>query len=366
MLTIDVPFHGAVLNSRHGRETAAGLAIAVRGRAPMDAPVSVNGVCARRVGEFFETEVVIEDANSEICAETEGERGRCEHRIRVYRDRGSFPRYRFGIDDNSFFLREICRDRPTSLFDCFYLNILRGFHREYGTKFVLNVFFATPEEDFTLDQFPDAYRAEWQDNADWLKLSFHAAKEFPDRPYQYATALKLAADFDRVREEIVRFAGDSTWSPPTILHWGMAPRSTWPVLVERGVRVLSGYFRRAEESGRYDVNYLLDAARSEYIRRHDALMDFEAGLTFSRVDLVCNTKPVEQIVPILEALARDPNTAEVMDLMTHEQYFWPFYRNFIPDHADRLDAALRWVTEHGYRPVFFHEGFLGNTGSITP
>ena len=48
-----------------------------------------------------------------------------------------------------------------------------------------------------------------------------------------------------------------------------------------------------------------------------------------------------------------------MDLFTHEQYFWPFYRNYIPDHFARLDTALRWVTEHGYKPVFLHEGFLG-------
>ena len=52
-------------------------------------------------------------------------------------------------------------------------------------------------------------------------------------------------------------------------------------------------------------------------------------------------------------------TAEIMDLFTHEQYFWPFYRNYIPDHPQRLDATIRWVTEHGYKPVFFHEGFLG-------
>ena len=26
---------------------------------------------------------------------------------------------------------------------------------------------------------------------------------------------------------------------------------------------------------------------------------------------------------------------------------------------ERLDAAIRWVTEQGYKPVFFHEGFLG-------
>jgi hypothetical protein len=57
--------------------------------------------------------------------------------------------------------------------------------------------------------------------------------------------------------------------------------------------------------------------------------------------------------------SRDANQAEIMDLFTLEQYFWPFYRNYVPDHAQRLDAATRWVTEHGYKPVFFHEGFLG-------
>jgi len=58
-------------------------------------------------------------------------------------------------------------------------------------------------------------------------------------------------------------------------------------------------------------------------------------------------------------LAKNPDTAEIMDLFTHEQYFWPFYRNYIPDHPRRLDAALRWVTEHGYKPAFLQDGFLG-------
>jgi hypothetical protein len=48
-----------------------------------------------------------------------------------------------------------------------------------------------------------------------------------------------------------------------------------------------------------------------------------------------------------------------MDIFTHEQYFWPFYSNYLPDHFKRLDVAIRWLTENGYKPVFFHEGFLG-------
>jgi len=360
MIRIESPFHGAVLNRRHGREDERGLSIVVRGRAPLGASVQVNGGPARRAGETFEAEIVLDDLEVEIRAEAVGRSGAGEHRIRVRWDRASFPRYGFGIDDNSFFLRDIAEKRPRSIFDCFYLDVLRRLHGRYGTKFVLNLFFTTPEQDFTLERFPDAYRNEWRDNADWLRLSFHAWSEFPDRPYQYATPAKLATDFDRVRDEIVRFAGDETWIPPAILHWGMAPPACRRVLKERGVRVLSGYFRPFGDSGLYDVNYLVDEERSEYVQRHDALVDVDSGIVFSRVDLVCNTTPVEKVAPILEELAGNADTAEVMDLMTHEQYFWPFYKNYLPDHADRLDAALRWVTEDGYRPVFLSEGFLGN------
>ena len=55
----------------------------------------------------------------------------------------------------------------------------------------------------------------------------------------------------------------------------------------------------------------------------------------------------------------DPNTAEILDLFTHEQYFWPFYTHHLPDHVKRLDTAIRFCTERGYKPVFFHEGLLG-------
>ena len=91
----------------------------------------------------------------------------------------------------------------------------------------------------------------------------------------------------------------------------------------------------------------------------EALKDFGSGIVFSNVDLICNATPLAEVVPTLARAAADENTAEVLDLFTHEQYFWPFYSHHLPDHAQRLEAAIRWVTEHGYEPVFFHEGLLG-------
>jgi hypothetical protein len=128
-------------------------------------------------------------------------------------------------------------------------------------------------------------------------------------------------------------------------------------LTERGVRVLSTICRPL--GGVWDINYFLDNERSDYLTRHDALKDFESGIVFSMVDIVCNNTPLDRVVPTLEGHAADPNRAEIMDLFTHEQYFWPFYAHYIPEHAQRIETAVRWVTEHGYRPVFFHEGFLG-------
>ncbi len=356
-LKIVEPFHGAVLNHRHGRQTADGLAIRVSGEAPPDRAVTVNGEACRREGNQFSAEIVLKTPETDLVAASNGAGvGLREHRVRVVWDRYSEPRYRFSIDDNSFFLRDVAQKNYGSLFDCFYLKMLRDLHRKYGVKFTVNIYYTTGD-GFTLSQFPDRYRGEWRDNSDWMKLAFHAYANDPDRPYQDAPPQKLIADLDLVAAEIHRFAGDEVYAPPTVIHWGMTPHAAFKPLFGRGVRVLSGYFSKGDAG--YDVNYRWDDARSEYLSRHDAWKDFESGIVFSRVDIICNTVPIDRIEATLEPLVKDPNTAEIMDLFTHEQYFWPFYRNYIPDHPQRLDTAIRWVTEHGYKPVLFHEGFLG-------
>jgi hypothetical protein len=356
-VVIEEPFDGAVLNRRHGVKVDGGLRVPVSGKAPIGQAISVNGAAAKREGDRFTAEVVLRDHETEIIAtDNDGAPG-SKSRVRVVWDRHSRPRYRVAIDDSSFFLRDIWQKGYKSLFDCFYLKMLRDLHDKYGARFVLNIYYTTADE-FNLTKFPDRYRSEWKDNANWLKLAFHAHANEPARPYQDAPAEQVIRDFDKIGEQIVRFAGEETYSPTTVVHWGMIRPETYKPLYERGVRALSGYFRK-NRSGVWDVNYRLDDERSEYLSRHDAWKDFESGIVFSRIDIVINNTPLDRIVPTLAPLPKDPNTAEIMDLLTHEQYFWPFYRNHLPDHPARMDAAIRWVTENGYEPVFLHEGFLG-------
>ena len=57
-----------MLNHRHGKQSADGLRIAARGRAPAGVPVTVNGVSADRNGDRFTAEVVLRDKETDLIA----------------------------------------------------------------------------------------------------------------------------------------------------------------------------------------------------------------------------------------------------------------------------------------------------------
>lgn len=363
LIKIKKPFHGAILNYHHGVKTEGGLKIEVCGEAPVGSEVTVNGVTARRIGSKFETEVIIFDKETDIIANTEGWFGQNNHNVRVVWDKNSIPRYRVVVNNNIFFLRDVSWNKYNSLFDCFYLKRLRDLNQKFGTKFVLNLFYtdgleytSVDAEEFNLSQFPDKYKKEWEDNSDWLKLACNGYSNKPDRPYQFTAPQKLIQDIKIIKEQILRFAGAKTYTPPVAIHWAMAQQSVMPELAKQGVTNLSGKFGLI--NGKWDINYLLDDLQSEHIYNYDALKDFKNNIVYLKMDLTCNNTPIDQIEPILKDLAANPNQSEIMNIFTHEQYFWPFYYNYIPDHFERLEKAISWLSENNYAPVFFNDGVL--------
>jgi hypothetical protein len=209
---------------------------------------------------------------------------------------------------------------------------------------------------------PDTYKRQWQDNADWFRLTFHALQNEPARPYLTAGYEQVAHDFDLVTNEIVRFAGTEVLDPFTTIHWGEATREGCRAVRDRGIRGLAGYFVLNQE-GAPAVSYYADRDLTQYMACHDYWKDFAEDLFFIRHDLVINSFALPKIVPLLEAISADPHQAEILELMIHEQYFYPDYRAHLPDYAERCETAVRWVTERGYAPVFYGEGFLGNSRS---
>ena len=48
-----------------------------------------------------------------------------------------------------------------------------------------------------------------------------------------------------------------------------------------------------------------------------------------------------------------------MELMIHEQYFYPDYRDYEPDYRQRVETAIKFVVDRGYKPVFYGDGLAG-------
>jgi len=352
-LSISAPVDGAILNHNDGDVVPGGLRITVEGTSHLTGPVRINGVSVLVHQGQFQSSLVVTDRETKITAEAQGR----HYQIQVLWDRDSCKRYRFSTDDNIWFLKDIAQHSGSysSIFENSYLGFWRDMHRKFGTRVHFNIYYET--EGFNLSQMPDKYRPEWQKNADWIQLTFHARADSPDRPYLHASDERVRQDYRLVTRQIERFAGPEVLSPVTTVHWGEITRAGARALHEEGVRVLAGYFTACDDLP--CVSYYLPLAQWRYLTGRDYWKDTREGLTFVRHDIVINTVPLDQIVAHLEQVAADPHQAEVMELMIHEQYFYPEYRAYEPDYRQRVERALEWVTQHGYKPVFYDDGFLG-------
>jgi len=360
-IKILTPVNGDVLNRHDGVETAGSLTVEVTGQAPAGARITVNGLPARFAGRSFSCAVPLSSRRNQITATARLDGVESEDAITVLWDKGSRPRYRFSVDDNIQFLRDLGSDpgRYPSLFDHWYLAFWRRMHEEFGSKIHLNIYFQTVTQDFTLRQMPDKWKGEWQANSDWLHLSFHALQDQPDRIYRNATYQQMAADCDLVVGEIRRFASDLVLGKTTTMHWGEAPKDACRALHDRGIRILIGIFRR-ELAGQCTTGYYLPEAVKDHVDGRDCYCDPETDLIFVAEDATVNNLAPEEVNPWLDRVAANPHTAELMELLIHEQYFRRELPHFQPNVQDRVIRCLQWVTARGYQPVFWSDGFLGN------
>lgn len=262
--------------------------------------------------------------------------------------------YRLSIDDNIWFLRDIHYNAGIyrSIFDNPYLAFLKKVHDVYGTKVHINLFYQT--EGFNLSQLSDEFAAEWKAQKDWLRLSFHALGEFPDKPYQKAGYEQMKKDCELVMREIRRFAGPEIMGPVTTVHWGEATVEGVRALRDLGYKGLLGYFNVDDELP--EVSYYLDVEQRRHIKKRFVWKDNAADMVFVRSSIVIDKTPLERIRPHLNGnnnfLGGLP---PYVDLLVHEQYYYPFYFNYQPDFEGRILTAVQWAVDNGYKPKFLEE-----------
>jgi hypothetical protein len=350
-MKIVFPIDGDMLHARDGVVDGGGLRVEVVVTAEPGASVRIGRVKARGTGEEYVAWIVLSGyANViEVRNETTGE----EEKVRVYWLPNFANGYRLSIDDNIWFLRDIHKheDVYTSIFDNPYLAFLRGIHAAYGTKVHINLFYET--DGFDLSQLTDRFAAEWKAQASWLRLSFHALGEFPDKPYQTAGYAKVKRDGELVLNEIRRFAGPEVMGPVTTLHWGEATVEGVKALRDLGYKGLLGYFNVDDELPA--VSYYLDVEQRRHIKKRFVWKDDREDMVFVRSSIVIDKTALADIRPHLDGHRAGGGLPPYVELLVHEQYYYPFYFNYQPDFMDRIRTSVRWAVDNGYQPKFLEE-----------
>lgn len=393
---IDITSHrqGAILNHNHGVETESGLKIRVEGISETGRPVKINGVPAEMDGRIFRADVELKEQYNNVTASVLTPSGNYSQELTLVWDKKSFKRYNCYIDDHSFLFMELTRQRPARAFDHFYLAALKKIHEETDLKVTLNCFYRNDHDPagYVLSEMPDIWKSEFEDQSDWLRFSFHAYSEFPDRPYIEATAEEFGKDYDLVQNEIIRFAGEKSFIVPMIIHWGnihsvvadeyrrrgarIYGRSMRPCVMggpsladrQKGGNMTEIEKRAASRNERIAPNegfslYYDDQEEISYLAKHKAYYNPAIDMYIQIGSVCCNllTQDVirERIAQTLEANTK--YGVEAFSFASHEQYSFPFYPNYIPDHLDRIALTARLYHDAGCKGVFYPEGLLGNT-----
>ena len=346
------PISGVMLGDIAGKPEGGSLWIDVALKSFAGRRITVNGREAEDHAGIYTVKVPLTAYRNVLTARDETT-GAAAESI-VYRLKNDSMKYRLSLDDNIWFFQDIARKQYDSLFDNPYLALYRDMHEKYGTKVHLNMYYCCPEfGGFNLTQFPDRYKGEWEKASEWLRLSFHALKNLPDQPYIRATYDQAYGECEMVNREIERFAGKSSMSDYTTIHWCEGTKEACRAFRDNGYRTLQG---GTVGNGTEPIDYYIDdEAFWEGVRKFGYYHDEEEGITVTSSNVCLNSFTPEQIPKKLDSMTSKYPLCGFIDLIIHEQYFYPHYVNYLPDYRERVEAGIRWCAEHGYEPSFRSE-----------
>ena len=249
----------------------------------------------------------------------------------------------FTIDDNIKFFKEISAQKCSSIFMHPYLAMLKRLHEKYALKIQLNLFYRC--DGFTLSDFDERYKSEWEENADWLKLSFHS--EFENvRPYEFSEYEEVFYDCKRVNEEILRFASNKSLAKTTTVHYCLLTEGGIRAMKKNGISGLLGLYGTKEKP---ESSYQSTELEGDMIRSGKTVKS--GDISYSAIDIVLNNYGEREILSRLNGLlGRD-----LIKVMIHEQYFYEDYTSYQPDFEKKLDATFKYLTKNGYKSIFFED-----------
>ena len=350
------PLDGDCVNEGDGFYRDGKLYIWVKVFAPYyGADICVNGVRAVFNGEYHVARVPIQRGRFRLTAidDSNGE----SDTVYAFNLPNAQKKFRLSVDDNIRFLQDITenQDAYASIFDNPYLRVYKRAHDETGVCVNLHLFYFSEDGSFSLDMVTDKFKAEWEANADWLRLSFHSLREMPASPYTGEAYAEIPADCEKVHREILRFAGEKSLAKTTTLHFGATDIRGVRALKACGYDALGAFFE-PDGNGGSSVSYSYPLPLVEHLRTRDFWVDGEEGVTFFKIDRVLNFAPTaKENLRFVEEIVNSPTQGGFVELMIHEQYFYEDYPLYIAEFEEIILQACRYLKARGYEGSFIRE-----------
>lgn len=310
-------------------------------------------------------------------------------------DKGEIPmsnKTHFLIDDVIWVLRDVANTNPKSIFDNPFMKMLKTAYERYGVKTQLNLFYRTSYfygfNEFTLADMPDKYKKEFEECSSWLKFGVHSKEEFPDYPFVNATYDDVKNLFNLIKSEVLRFAGEKSFTYGLCPHWNTVSEQGVKALYDCGVRILDVSVGDAKEyngdinslpyghgmrllnnrqpetkvysRGGPDVainnsicayNHLSTQQLSETCNNLTFITDNKTGMKFKKFhlpDLTLNLMKYQDIENIFAPFIGN----EYVGICTHEQYFYKDYLSYQPDYAEKLYKMGEIMHANNYEFIF--------------
>ncbi len=310
----------------------------------------------------------------------------------------------FLIDDVIWVFHKLTAERPVSLFDNPFLAVLKTAYEKYGVKTQLNLFYRTNKENyphgFCLAQMTDAYKEEWKAASEWLKLGVHADSEFPDYPHPNVSYAEMKRLFEQIRSEIIRFAGEESFTYGMCPHWNAMSKEGVRALYDCGVRVLDvsagtaidyapGFLsdehearllenrspdtRMYKRGGRWasidcsicSYNHFTTEQLEATVSTLNGILDTDTGMLFKKFHLptfTLNTLPLEDIEDVFMPYVGK----EYIGACIHEQYFYDHYAMYQPYYAEKIYKMGEILSRAGYEFIFAQQFTEMQKGEVCP
>jgi len=354
-----VPHEYAMLSDCCGIRKQDALQIDCILSAPAGHSLTVNGIPAQEMGEGRYAVTVRLTEYRNTLTLSDGTTGETVLQTLFWVPKAT-GMYRLSLDDNIWWVQDAAKHRYKHLFDTPYLALLRDVHEKYGTKILANLYYSCPEHGgFCLTEMPDCYKAEFQANADWFRLGFHARTDSPAHIYENVDYDTLNRDIENVRREVFRFAGEECWAPPVdTMHWDECSDAGMRAFRDNDLRCFC-VTSRLHPDGTADLKLQMTDEQAHQSHQYAGLYDPKYDMVYFTCDLYVNEHDPAGVRRALDInQARYPRRGFV-ELLIHEQYFYPDYVRYLPYYREIVFAGVEWCVEHGYHPDFMRNTLLG-------